>query len=313
MKRNSPELDKEELQILADFERGEFNSVRNGCEPAYRRHAGRRFGGRQAMTHSRVHSKSLLAISMMMAVAMSPVDSSQLRDFEHASTRPNRRAETRESGVFDEIMGELFASCFSFIFITLFIEPITTLSSSSMARVDSGFVPIDDEKDVSRSIGDPDLPFFRIDLHYQRVSSNLDGLDGRLEAGYGALAAQVRHTRYEERKPSEKLNFTSIHGLLRLSEDNRFETGLGFGALFLDGDRLSSGFSMTSPINWYPHRHIAVRAVPTLSWLGGSTIGDYDISLGYTRPYFSVQSGYRWLRSGGVSIHGPYVGFSLYY
>lgn len=255
----------------------------------------------------------ILASFMALSLAITPAYSSQLRDFEESATRPDRDTATRESSVFDELMGEIIASCLSFVVLTVFVEPIGALASSASDRVNPDYVPEDVDRDTSRSVGDPDLPFFRLDLNYQRVSSNIDGIDGRLEAGYGPYAAQVRHTRYEEKEPSEKLNFTSIHGLLRLSEDNRFEMGLGAGALLLDGERHTTGFSMTAPINWYPHRRIAIRAVPTISWLGGNSIGDYDISLGYTRQFFSIHSGYRWLRSGGVSIDGPYIGFSLYY
>lgn len=258
----------------------------------------------------------VLAIGIALPLLSAAADASQLRDFEDAATRPDRRdrrTSTQDSSVVDELFGELFASCISLIILTVFIEPVSALAASSMDRVARDRAPEDLELDRSRSIGALDLPFFRTDLHYQRVSSKIDGIDGRIEAGYGAYAAQVRHTRYEEREPREKLNFTSIHGLLRLSQDNRFEMGLGMGALLLDGDRHSSGFSVTSPINWYPHRHVAIRIEPTLSWLGGNPIGDYDISLGYTRQYVSLRSGYRWLRSGGVSIHGPYIGFSLHY
>ena len=255
----------------------------------------------------------ILASFMTLSLAITPAYSSQLRDFEESATRPDRDTATRESSVFDELMGEIIASCLGFVVLTVFVEPIGALASSARDRVNVDYVPEDVERDTSRSIGDPDLPFFRLDLNYQRVSSNIDGIDGRFEIGYGPYAVQARHTRYEEKKPSEKLNFTSIHGLLRLSEDNRFEMGLGAGALLLDGDRHTSGFSITCPINWYPHRRMAIRVVPTISWLGGNSIGDYDVSAGYTRPYFSLQSGYRWLRSGDETIHGPYIGFSLHY
>ncbi len=241
------------------------------------------------------------------------VHSSQLRDFESSATRRNRhQAESRGC-----LLGSAFSDIIADVIGEIIISPLTEVGGDMMAgsldRVSPSPALEHIAEDWVRQAGDPDLPFFRADLSYQYVDAKLDGIDSRIETGYGPWALQVRHTRYSERDPAETLRLTNIHGLLRFSSDQRFEMAIGMGALLLDGERSTSGFSVTSPLNWYPYNRMVIRMAPTVSWLGGHTTRDYDISIGYVRRYLSLQSGYRWVQAGRESIHGPYIGFNLYY
>lgn len=234
-----------------------------------------------------------LAMIMALTLTTSPVCASQLRAFETSATRRSAKTTTGSGNILVEMVGSFIGLVMSAL-ITGMIE-------------DPGDLSYDEFRFRSAS----DEPFFRAELLCQRAGSDIRGMDGRVEAGRGPWMLRVRHTQYKEQKPIERLALTGIHGVGRLVERNGFEMRLGLGASFLDGERHADGFSITCPMNWYPHPRMDVRMAPTLSWLGGNPVTDFDVSIGYAFEVLSLRSGYRWLRTGEASIHGPYLGLGI--
>lgn len=164
-----------------------------------------------------------------------------------------------------------------------------------------------------REKGAPDLPFVRTDMNYQRVSSQIKGVDGRVLVGYGPVGAQYRQTQYREEGAADPLNFIQMHGIFRMSWNEAVEFGMGYGNLILDGHDRNSGFSMTYPLSIYPTKHIGLNVTPTWSWINRHAITDCDGSVSYVIKYFSVRAGYRRIKVRDQALSGPYVGLSFHY
>jgi hypothetical protein len=198
----------------------------------------------------------------------------------------------------------LFGEVLGFLFVYPGLVTLARVHESENAE----FVDIE-----LREKGSPDIPFIRADINYQRVSSKIDGFDGRLLAGYGPIGIQYRHTHYIEENPNNSLNLIQMHGLYRISWSEKFELGLGFGGTILDGNSQSGGFSMTYPISYFPFKSIGLNFTPTWSWIHGNMVSDYDESITYVHKFISVRLGYRRNRVGDEILEGPCFGVTYHY
>jgi hypothetical protein len=164
-----------------------------------------------------------------------------------------------------------------------------------------------------RRDGDPLLPKFRIDSSYQIVADDVQALDLRGEAGFGPIALQVRHTRYWEQHPADRLSTTQVHLLYRMSPTPSFEWDLGLGALILDGRGSNSGASFTSPLVLHPWRYLGLELRPAWSAINGNAIQDYDLAMLIGPRHASFKLGYRWFVSEHTSLNGPQAGLAVYW
>jgi hypothetical protein len=240
----------------------------------------------------------------------------QLDDFEKTATKNrNTSSENNDDDDDDSFWGEFFGEIFS----VLFIESVKGLFSLikhggqlSLARVQGSSDPAFEDI-LLREKGSPDLPFFKADINYHLIHSDIDGFDGRVEVGYGPIGIQYRNTYFNEDSPEAHMNLSYVHGLYRVSGSRVFEIDAGIGAMMLKGESRNSGPSITFPINIYPHPNLNIRLVPTWSAINGNGIGDYDGSIAYVRKYFSLRLGYERIQTGDAVLKGPYAGVSLHY
>lgn len=198
---------------------------------------------------------------------------------------------------FSDFCGEIFAVLFQY---TLLYGGI-----SSWERVDSGGAA--EPGSAHRALGEPLLPFARLDLAYQSVESDVDAMDVRAELGYGPFAAQVDLTRYWEETPSDEMNLLRALAVYRMAFGANVETDLGFGVLTLEGDERTSRFLFSLPVLVHPSPHWGIEFRP--AW--ADRVSDYDLALLLTRGCTSLKLGYRWLDSPRESLDGPYVGVSI--
>lgn len=159
----------------------------------------------------------------------------------------------------------------------------------------------------ARHLGQPLIPFARLDLSYQYVESDIDALDLRTEAGYGPFGIHVNATRYQEHDPNNELDMIRVAGLYRMSFGPYVETQLGFGSLAIDGQHSTSRFLFTTPVLVHPHENWGIEFRPTWS----ENIQDYDLALMMTFKHTSLKLGYRWLISPNQNLDGPYAGISM--
>lgn len=166
---------------------------------------------------------------------------------------------------------------------------------------------------VPRHVGDPDLPLLRIDANYQNVQGDTRAADVRVEAGWGPLGLQARHTHFREDEPRSTLDLDYLHGLVRVSASPLWGVDLGLGMARLDGTTRRDGFSATLPIAFRPHPRVEFRFAPAWSSIEDRWIRDHDLSAALTFPYAALRVGYRWLGVNGAMLKGPYAGVSLYF
>ncbi|MBF0398487.1 MAG: hypothetical protein HQK78_17055 [Desulfobacterales bacterium] len=248
----------------------------------------------------------------------------QLQDFEKAASsnddkKDDKKKHKKEKKCNNEdddksFWGIFFKDMFSEIFISSFRGMFLAVihgGQLSLYRIQGSTDPAF-KKILLRKDGSPDIPFFRTDFNYHNVHSDIDGFDGRIEAGYGPFAIQCRNTYFKE-KPADDMNLGYFHGLYRISGSSAFEFDTGVGAILLYGEKHNSGLSFTFPINIYPNSNLNIRVVPVWSVINGNGIEDYDGSLAYVSKYFSLRLGYRRIQAHENVLEGPYAGFSIHY
>ncbi len=160
-----------------------------------------------------------------------------------------------------------------------------------------------------RKIGEPLIPFARVDISKQYISSNIRAHDTRFELGFGPLAVHHNYTRFTESPENDKLELSRTYGLYRMSFGSYVEVDIGMGRLILEGNRRSSQFFTTLPILIHPSKTFGLEFKP--AWT--DNIRDYDLSLLASYRYLSLKFGYRWLKAGNTSLNGPYTGMSAHF
>ncbi len=186
--------------------------------------------------------------------------------------------------------------------------------AASWARLDETETQNEAFADLEpRRSGDILIPFARVDLGYQDVDTHIEAYDIRGEAGYGPFAIQARKTLFKEEEPQDELELIQVHALYRMSLGNRLEVDLGMGSMRLKGDADNSGFSFTTPIQFYPIKHLGFEFRPAWSTINNVNIGDYDVALVGSWRFVSVRGGYRRLKAGSQVLDGPQAGLSLHW
>ncbi len=183
-------------------------------------------------------------------------------------------------------------------------QAVTEGGSNSNERVDdsvSGALQ-------KRKLGEPLIPYFRLNLNVQNISSNIYGFDGKIELGLGALGGEYRETRYRDQEHHEQLKLQQIQALYRMSFGNQIGINFGLGVASLDGTKHSQGTMSSIALIYHPLQHLAFEIRP--SWLSSSelSVNELDLStlIAYKRMAFRI--GYRQLDSSSDSLNGAYAG-----
>lgn len=161
---------------------------------------------------------------------------------------------------------------------------------------------------AARPAGMPLAPLLRLDAAYQMIPPDIDAISGRVEAGRGPLAAAYERIVFRERDPRDRLFGWRAEALWRLipGEGFRLDGAAGFMGFRREEDH--SGACAGLSIGYYPRRAVGYEA--DLRW---GSIGDATASDLRGRLYLSPRSwrglalrpGYRALRTGDATLHGP--------
>lgn len=191
---------------------------------------------------------------------------------------------------------------------------LSDVASGCLVDLFSGTIAysIDAGKTFGDDVGDAHIPFFRLDLSYQDVESDVDAFGYRLEFGYRFLGAQFRQIHYKENTPEDDLDIREGHLLLRIAGDP-LEVNFGFGGMSVEGHQSHSGLSLTLPLILQLPNEFDVELRPSWAFINGSDIQHYELAALYGWQYFSFRAGYRWLRAESESLDGPFLGVSLRY
>ena len=159
-----------------------------------------------------------------------------------------------------------------------------------------------------RELGDPVIPYFRLDAAQQDVTSDIEAKDFYGQVGYGALGADLRYTRFTEEQPRDTLDLMWIHILGRFSYYKHVEFDIGAGMVQMEGNDRNEGFSFTMAALIYPIEWLGVEVRPTFAEINNSRLTDTDLSVHLRYSVGAVKFGYRWLKSENMELKGPYTG-----
>jgi|GEM_PF-7091065 len=165
-----------------------------------------------------------------------------------------------------------------------------------------------------REPGDLLLPMVRLDANYQRVDGRTDGLDLRLEGGYGPLAAEWRRTEFTEDLDDggeDSLVLDQIMARWRMTVTDHVELGFGVGA----------GKTDAADATYKPAGQLSARFMHEsrlgVEWRGawietaGRSISDQDLAVLYHFDHIALRAGNRWIDAGPAVLHGPHIGIAL--
>ena len=164
-----------------------------------------------------------------------------------------------------------------------------------------------------RKHGEPLIPQYRFDSHYQQANSDITSKDFRFEYGQGPFGVQLRNTLMHESDENDDLRLSQIHALYRMSFGNHVGINMGIGVSQLVGNNRSTTLSFAFPIYFHPNKHFGFEIKTGMHFFDNAGILDLDYAALFRHKYFSLSMGYRELIKSGVDIAGPYAGIALHY
>jgi len=164
-----------------------------------------------------------------------------------------------------------------------------------------------------RTTGEPLIPQYRLDYHFQQANAAIQSSDFRFEAGNGFYGFQARTTGMTEKTNNDQLRLNQLHALYRMSFGNHFGANLGIGFAQLIGNKRQTNLSMTFPVYFQPYKHLGFEWKMSAHFFQNAPILDKEYVAIFTKDMYSLRLGYRELIKTGLDITGPYVGFSVHY
>ena len=251
-------------------------------------------------------SRHVAIIAVVFLVLPGEVLAGELDAFEKSAKKEKKRDDRGRKGDQEITIGDDTEAELEDLLLKAAGVAVLYGGLASWARVSEHDTGIDIE---ARELGEPLIPFARVDVSYQSVESDIDAYDYRIECGYGPLAVHFNQTDYRESSPSDELELMRIYGMCRMSFGSKVELDLGLGALTLDGNETDTRFSVTTPVLIHPAERIGLELRP--AW--AENFSDYDVALLLGWRYGSAKVGYRWVMSPDESLDGPYVGVSIHF
>ncbi len=154
----------------------------------------------------------------------------------------------------------------------------------------------------------PILPLFRLDGAYQLIPKDVDAISGRVELGRGPFAAAYERILFREKEPRDRMWGWRGEALWRMAvgEGARLDAAVGYMGYQREGSHNgpSTGFSL----GWYTSRSVGYEADVRWGSIGDGTSTDMRGRL-FLGPKswkgFALRPGYRGIRTGDATLHGP--------
>lgn len=266
----------------------------------------------------------VLCVCLAFLLFVPSARAGQLDDFEKEATKKHSSPARHEGAHPDEEADEADESCLeacldAFLetcLMTFFPSKESSENTSqgpakrslSSSESETAAVPLY----PSRTTGSARLPIARVDIVYGDMNSDVTAWDVMALLGYKGIAAQYRHTYFSERDPKDHLALGQAHLFYRMTW-TYVDVSLGGGVVTLKGNESHTGGSFSVPVSIHPNNRWALIWRPTVGDLNGNRIVDHDLGLHFTRRYYSLQAGYRHVKTGSQTLHGPQVGAAFYY
>ncbi|MEO1934223.1 MAG: hypothetical protein ABGX04_05470, partial [Myxococcales bacterium] len=158
----------------------------------------------------------------------------------------------------------------------------------------------------------PVIPYARLSGHYHPlVESDVQAGEIRAELGIGPIAIAGEFIRYVEDKPKDWLNSWTAEALLRIGPSKGFRFDVALGARGIEGDSSHTGFQAGLSLGFYPREFVGAEMDLRWADIGEQGLSDYRAALLLRHPKLpgvAVRTGYRFVKGGGETLHGPEVG-----
>lgn len=187
--------------------------------------------------------------------------------------------------------------------------------SNSFDRVDDSLDNNIESRTELREKGELLIPFFRVDMSYQKNNENISAYDYRLEAGYAAFAVNIQQTLYYEDSINDSLKLSRLYGAYRMSFGTHVEIDLGIGRFDVNGNEKNSYLYVTLPILIHPTPNLGFEFRPS----AGGNYSEIDASIilkseeHLKSKDVAIKLGYKKISTSSNSLQGPYVGICAIY
>ncbi len=181
--------------------------------------------------------------------------------------------------------------------------------ASSLAQVSPATADEQQQTQHPRELGEPLIPFIRLDYSGRNSEQVMAAADYRYEFGYGPIAIHINKTRFVEATTQSEMDLTRIFALYRMFFASNVELGIGVGKLQGPGNHTQLLTSF--PLLIHFDNHLGIEFRPAFS----RDSEDYDLALLYDFSYLSLKAGYRRIATNNdsTSFNRPYAGLALHF
>lgn len=157
---------------------------------------------------------------------------------------------------------------------------------------------------------------FRLERGFKTDGVDRWGFAFLVEEGNG-LGLQSEWNRYTERLPGgrrDRLHFGDLNLVFRAVETEYGHARFGLGLNWLDDRvRLDLGWNFTAGIDFFPRRPWIVSGELDLGNVGDAFLFHGRLTAGAAWNRFEIFGGYDFRSLDSVSLHGPLVGFRIWF
>jgi len=162
-----------------------------------------------------------------------------------------------------------------------------------------------------RKHGEILIPYYRLNLNFQRIDDDISAIDLKMELGKGPVAFELRTTQFSDDSDDSNLNYSQIQYLHRMSFGNSTGINLGIGYGRLKGDSIFDGLVLSLPMLFKVSENFGLEFRPLYFNADDVDITELDASVLYTHRKLAFRAGYRSIQSDNVDISGPYLGMDF--
>jgi len=164
--------------------------------------------------------------------------------------------------------------------------------------------------------GHPTIPTVRVDGGYQRVVGNVDAWSSRGEIGWSLFGAAYEYMEFHEHDADDRLVSWYWEGLYRTAPGPSFKLDFAAGYRGFKRDGNFGGAQTGASLGVYPLEGIGVEADFRWGSIGERILSDYHGRLLLNTPRLPgifLRLGYRGVRVGDTTLHGPEAGVTFVY
>jgi hypothetical protein len=167
-----------------------------------------------------------------------------------------------------------------------------------------------------RERGHPTIPTVRADGSYQRIYDNIDAYSYRGELGWTLFGTAFEYMQFHERNPEDRLTSWYWEALYRTAPSPAFRLDWAAGYREFRRSGNFGGAQTGASLGVYPMKQWGLELDGRWGSINDQVLADYRGRLILAIPSWkavAIRAGYRAVRAGDVTLHGPEFGLTLVY